>query len=436
MSCQPDFTNKALSCFVILDISTAEMKALRQLALATVFFCGSANSLLADEFENFTYEDMGTYIAITDYPDTAVGPVVIPATIAGKPVKVIEATAFNEVLGLTSVTLPSSVTTIGSDAFALCPALTSVSIPSSVTSIGASAFYECTALTGLVLPSSVTIIGEQAFFHCSGLTELIIPAGVTIIESKICEGCVGLTRVTLGGSVTTIRNDAFTGCHGLTNMTIPNTVSTIENYAFFDCIGLKSVKIPSAVTSIGNGAFDDCDALDDVFFLGDAPAFGETVFVAPDNNPDLTLYFYSGKSGFTAPFWQPENYQFSYKTESMGPENPAAPWLILNGLPFDSDLQEDSNHDGVSLLMAYALDLDPSKNLGGSLPKPVIGANQLGLSYYSGAPGITYTVEASTDLTNWTIAGVSVSAPDGNLIRTATVPVGTGPRFMRLMVEK
>ena len=398
-------------------------------------FTGSVTPLLADEFGDFTYEDMGTYIAITDYPDTAVGPVVIPSTIAGKPVTVIEAASFNEVAGLTSVTIPSSVTTIGSDAFALCPALTSVNIPLGVTSIGASAFYECTALTGLMIPSSVTSIGEQAFFHCTSLTGLTIPAGVSVIESKLCEGCVGLTKVTMAGNVTTIRNDAFTGCHGLTVVTLPVSVTSIENYAFFDCIGLKSVTIPAAVTSLGTGAFGDCDALDDVFFMGDAPAMGETVFVVPGDNPDLTIHFFDGKAGFTAPLWEPEGYLFSYHSSNMGAENSLSPWLILNGLPVDSDLLSDTNQDGVSLLMAYALDLDPSKNLSGSLPKPVLGASQLGLSFYSGAPGITYKVVTSTDLVNWTPIGVSVSAPDSNQIRTATVPVGSQARFMRLMVE-
>ena len=160
---------------------------------------------------------------------------------------------------------------------------------------------------------------------------------------------------------------------------------------------------------------------------------GDTVFPNPTNRPGLRLYYYSGKSGFTTPVWTVN--LVPYSTINMGAESPIKTWLITAGLPYDSDLQSDSNQDGVNLLMAYALNLDPSKNLTGSLPKPVLGANQLGISYYSGAPGISYTVVTSTDLIHWTSSGVSVSPPDVNLVRTATVPVGSGARFMRLMVE-
>ena len=415
------------------------MKAIQRLAFASAIFCVSSNPVMADQFGDFTYEVMGfgpsAYIAITDYPDTAVGPVIIPSTIEGMPVKVIDAAAFNEVAGLTTVTIPSSVTTIGSDAFALCPLLTGVSIPASVTSIGVSAFYECPMLTNLVIPSSVTSIGEQAFFHCTGLTSLTIPAGVTVIESKLCEGCTGLSRVTIAGNVTTVRNDSFTGCHGLTSITLPASVESIENYAFFDCIGLKSVTIPSLVTAIGTSAFGDCDELDTVFFMGKAPSMGDTVFDSQAVNPDLRIYFFDGKSGFTAPAWLPVENQPAYASINMGAENPVTPWLILNNLPLDSNLQDDPNQDGVNLLMAYALNLDPNKNLAGSLPKPILGNNQMSMSYYSGTPGISYTVLTSTDLVHWTTNGVTVSAPDANQIRTATVTTGSSSRFMSLKVE-
>ena len=104
-------------------------------------------------------------------------------------------------------------------------------------------------------------------------------------------------------------------------------------------------------------------------------------------------------------------------------------------LPVDSDLNSDSNNDGVNLLMAYALDLDPNQNLGGSLPRPVLTAGQLSLSFHAGAAGIIYAVETCTDLTDWTTEGVSLSAPDENQVRTATVDRSGPSRFMRLVVS-
>ena len=64
---------------------------------------------------------------------------------------------------MTSVTIPNSVTSIGSSAFSGCSGLTSVTIPNSVTSIGSSAFSGCKGLTAVTIGNSVTSIGEYAF---------------------------------------------------------------------------------------------------------------------------------------------------------------------------------------------------------------------------------------------------------------------------------
>ena len=79
---------------------------------------------------------------------------------------------FNGCSGLTSLTLPSSVTEIGEHAFLNCRGLTNFTIPSGVTKIGAGAFFCCYGLISLTIPSSVTAIGSQAFKHCSGLTSI------------------------------------------------------------------------------------------------------------------------------------------------------------------------------------------------------------------------------------------------------------------------
>ena len=67
---------------------------------------------------------------------------------------------------LASITIPASVTSIGSHAFYQCSDLTSVTIPSSVTSIGSYAFYLCSSLTSVTIPASVTAIGSSAFYGC------------------------------------------------------------------------------------------------------------------------------------------------------------------------------------------------------------------------------------------------------------------------------
>ena len=70
---------------------------------------------------------------------------------------------------MTSITIPNSVTSFGSNAFAHCGGLTSATIGNSVTSIGDGAFQFCSSLTSVDIPNSVTSIGEKAFAECSKL---------------------------------------------------------------------------------------------------------------------------------------------------------------------------------------------------------------------------------------------------------------------------
>ena len=102
--------------------------------------------------------------------------------------------------------------------------------------IGACAFDGCSGLTSLTLPAGITSIGNYAFWRCRGLTSLTLPAGITSIGSRTFRNCSGLTSLTLPVGITSISDNAFDGCSGLTSLTLPAGITSIGSYAFEDCI--------------------------------------------------------------------------------------------------------------------------------------------------------------------------------------------------------
>ena len=169
--------------------------------------------------------------------------------------------AFYNCSGLTSLSLPSGITSIGWEAFSGCSGLTSLSLPSGLTSIGSEAFSGCSGLTSLSLPSGLTSIGSEAFSGCSGLTSLSLPSGLTSIGSEAFSGCSGLTSLSLPSGLTSIGSGAFSGCSGLTSLSLPSGLTSIGSGAFSGCSGLTSIYVyTEKLPNIGSNVFDGCDA--------------------------------------------------------------------------------------------------------------------------------------------------------------------------------
>ena len=272
-------------------------------------------------------------------PDKLSGAVTIPNSMASVPY-------LGGRAGLTSVTLPDAITSLGSNIFRNCTGLTEITIPNTVTTIGDSTFAGCTGLTAITIPNSVTAVGNNAFGRCTELTEINIgnglastanlflsgdklksinvaggnnnfssiggvlfnktgtslnryprgkpettyeiPVSVTSIGNNAFQNCTGLTSITIPNSVTTIGNYAFSGCTGLTSMTIPNSVTTIGNYAFQNCTGLTSMTIPNSVTSIGNQAFRGCTGLTSMTIPASVTTIGTNVFALCTGLTEIT----------------------------------------------------------------------------------------------------------------------------------------------------
>ena len=190
---------------------------------------------------------------------------------------------------LTEITIPESVTNIGSYAFSWCRSLENIEIPSSVMSIEERAFdnsgltkitipesvtnigsyaFAFSALKDVVILGKVTSIGEGVFWNCDYLTSIEIGAGVTSIEQSAFGHCISLSNITLPESVTSIGTGAFQFCSSLTCIKIPESVTSIGNYAFQFCSNLTCIEIPKSTTGIGNYAFYYCSSLTDVYYTG------------------------------------------------------------------------------------------------------------------------------------------------------------------------
>ncbi|MBQ6681397.1 MAG: leucine-rich repeat domain-containing protein [Prevotella sp.] len=284
----------------LLSLSLCLMTAL--LSFAHSFEVDGIYYYITSSAEPYTVEVTYRGNYSSDYSDEYTGSVTIPATVYnssdGKTYQVtrIGDEAFSGCSGLTSVTIPNSVTTIRRYAFSGCSSLTSVTIPNSVTSIDTQVFSGCKSLTSVSIPNSVTTIGYMAFRNCSSLTSITIPNSVTSIDRNAFENCSGLTSVTIPNSVTSIGEYAFAWCSGLTSVTIPNSVTTIDHSAFYNCKGLTSVTIPNSVTSIGYEAF-----------------YGTAWF---NNQPDGLVY--AGKVAYKYKGTMPENTAIVLEEGTLG----------------------------------------------------------------------------------------------------------------------
>ena len=188
----------------------------------------------------------------------------------------------------TSITIPDTVTEIGTRAFYNCTGITEIHIPASVTKIGTQIFYKASALNTVYYDSTYSdidnrflsvanikkvvfggeIVPRYILNECTNITDIEILDSVTSIRFRAFYGCSKLTSVVIPDSVTSIGGSAFSGCSGLTSIAIPNSVTSIGSYAFSGCSGLTSVTIGNSVTSIGEYAFSDCSKLKEIHYNG------------------------------------------------------------------------------------------------------------------------------------------------------------------------
>lgn len=199
--------------------------------------------------------------------------------------------------------IPDGVTSIGANAFAKCDGFGgTLSLPDSVKTVGESAFYQCEGFTGLKLPAGLTKIEMRSFAHMYGLqTEVVIPEGVT----ELGEGafvCSYMPSVSLPSTLKKIGKQAFQFAR-LTKITLPNGLETIGDEAFDGCRFKKAIVLPASIKSIGKKAFYGYSYYGSgtlgAYFLGAAPQIVGTLNANCSFPSDWTLFYLPGTSGWT-----------------------------------------------------------------------------------------------------------------------------------------
>ena len=260
----------------------------------------------------------------------------------------IESDAFSRCKSLKSIEIPTSVTRIGRSAFEDCTSLASVTIGNSVTSIEDMAFNYCKSLTEIkvaednknysseegvlfnkdkteiikypegktdnsyTIPNSVTSIEKYAFYYCTSLTSIEIPDSVTSIESCAFCDCTSLASVTIGNSVTSIKYRAFYYCTSLASITIGNSVTSIGEYAFTYCRSLTSIEISNNVTKVGSYAFKNCTSLTKLYIPKTITQMGKDIV---DGDNDINVYVTSNSYAKT---YVEEN-KIKYQIDDIAP---------------------------------------------------------------------------------------------------------------------
>ena len=217
-------------------------------------------------------ENITQLIDFTFYSCESLNSVTVPETVTD-----IGYYSLAECTSLSNVTLPDGLQRIEKCAFSGCTALEEITIPESVTEICDYAFAAC-GLTTFTVPESITVIGNGMFSGCTNLTTINIHDGVNKIGGGAFSGCSSLTSITIPDGVTQIQEGMFEGCISLATITIPDTVTSIRIWAFEGCTSLTSVTIPEGVTEVWLGAFQDCTSLTSITFLGSAPELDNDVF--------------------------------------------------------------------------------------------------------------------------------------------------------------
>ena len=215
---------------------------------------------------------------------------------------------FSEMGNLCSLSLPSSLTSIGECAFFKSHMPSTLSLPEGLTSLDWAVFDSCTGLDKVILPSTLTDLGTYAFEY-SDLSSVVFSEGIEVIPPCTFSNCKNLTSVALPNGLTTISEDAFRST-SLSSIELPSSLTRIDSHAF-ESTPLTSISIPDSLKYLGEYAFYNCRQLPSITLSDNVTSIGEKALgYYSDENGNSALisgFSISGYRGSAAANYAKEN---------------------------------------------------------------------------------------------------------------------------------
>lgn len=197
-----------------------------------------------------------------------------------------------------ALVIPEGVVAIGDAAFKNRITLQTLTLPSTLTSIGNESFYGCSALTTVNWPTSGQIAIGYAAFQLSGIAQMTFTSVETTVASDAFRQ-TGLSAIAIENpDLALVGTYQFAGNSQLTNITLSNGMRADLTAGIFANTSITTITIPASVTSIPSNCFMGCTALTSVYFLGDAPVIAADAFSGI--NPVPTLYYKAAAAGWSA----------------------------------------------------------------------------------------------------------------------------------------
>ena len=305
------------------------------------------------------YSSLGSFSVGDGY----VGDIVIPEQVTDGEnwyaVTAIDNGAFQSCNKLSSITLPSTMLTLGDMPFSGCSSLMAIevsannpflysqdgvlfdknmrrlmaypggrtgeyAVPSSVIFIEDGAFMGCSRLSSIILPNTVASIGKNAFRNCSSLIAINLPEGIGELQLSTFEGCGSLSTIILPSTLVFIDEYVFRGCTSLESLQIPEGVMFLDANALRSCSSLKEVALPSTLQYIGADAFSYCSQLSSITIPSNVTDIGMSAFYAcsslqaiyahPTVVPSLKKEVFSASTYSNAVLYVPRRVMDAYKT--------------------------------------------------------------------------------------------------------------------------